>query len=202
MNILLGELPEALKIRGVSYAINTDFRTWIKFESVFQNNADSAYEAFTKACILCFRKAPGEPFRLPDNYTDTLKGLVAFYCAKSFEEYEELADEKVKPGGNKEKSQRIYDFDYDADYIYAAFMQQYGIDLTERSMHWWKFKALFSSLTDDTKLAEIMRIRAADLSGIKDREQRARYIRLKDLYALPDLRSEEEKENDMASALW
>lgn len=202
MSILLGKLPESLEIQGESYDLNTDFRTWIRFESLFTKSQDDGYDAFANACILCFRKTDEKPFKLPPSYTDTLKGLLAFYCGKSLDEYEELAVKKADGSMNNEKSQRIYDFEFDSDYIYAAFMQQYGIDLCQTDMHWWKFKALFAGLTDGTKIADIMQVRAVDLSKIKDKEQKARYIKLKDLYSLPDLRSEEEKENDMASALW
>ena len=41
-----------------------------------------------------------------------------------------------------------------------------------------------------------------DLSKIKDKDMKKQYRKLKTLYALPDMRSEEEKENDFADELW
>ena len=45
-----------------------------------------------------------------------------------------------------------------------------------------------------------MSYRAIDLSKIKDKDMKKHYKKMKKLYALPDLRSEEEKENDFAEA--
>ena len=41
-----------------------------------------------------------------------------------------------------------------------------------------------------------------DLSKIKDKAMKKQYKRLKELYKLPDMRSENEKENEFANALW
>ena len=60
---------------------------------------------------------------------------------------------------------------------------------------------MFSSLTDETKIGEIMGIRAISLEKISDKKQRSYYARLKRLYALPDTRSEDEKENDLADMI-
>ena len=39
-----------------------------------------------------------------------------------------------------------------------------------------------------------------DLSKIKDKEMKKHYKELQQIHALPDMRSEEEKENDFANA--
>ena len=66
----------------------------------------------------------------------------------------------------------------------AAFQQAYGIDLTTTKLHWWRFKALFAALPEDTRMFQIMSYRAVDLSRLEGAE-RERYARLKDIYALP-----------------
>ena len=47
-----------------------------------------------------------------------------------------------------------------------------------------------------------MGYRAMNLSKIKDKDTKANYKRLQQIYALPDMRSEEEKESDFANELW
>jgi len=80
-------------------------------------------------------------------------------------------------------------------------MQQYNIDLQEiKYMHWWKFKALFNGLAENTEIVKIMGYRAVNLSKIKDKEQKNFYKRMKKIYALPDTRSQEEKESEFARA--
>ncbi len=47
-----------------------------------------------------------------------------------------------------------------------------------------------------------MGYRAMDLSKIKDKEMKKHYKQLQEDNKLPDMRSEEEKEEDFAEALW
>ena len=69
-------------------------------------------------------------------------------------------------------------------------------------MHWYEFKSLFDGLTEDTKFIKIIQYRSVDLNDIKDKEMRKFYIKQKKIYKLPDMRSEEEKENDFGNAFW
>ena len=55
-----------------------------------------------------------------------------------------------------------FDFEEDADLIYAGFMQQYGIDLQESDMHWWKFMILLENLGNGTRLQKVMEYRTID----------------------------------------
>ena len=80
-------------------------------------------------------------------------------------------------------------------------MEQYGIDLVSEDLHWFQFRALFLSLSEKTKMAEVMRIRAINISQVP-KEERKRYAKLKSLYALPDMRTNDEKESDFANAFW
>ena len=41
-----------------------------------------------------------------------------------------------------------------------------------------------------------------NLSKIKDKEMKSHYNKMQKLYTLPDMRSEEEKEEDFANELW
>ena len=101
---------------------------------------------------------------------------------------------------NEKKEKQIYSYVFDADKIYSAFIQQYNIDLQKINLHWWQFRSMFESLTDETQIVEIMGYRAMDLSKIKDKEERKRYRKLQKLYALPDMRTQEQKESDFACA--
>lgn len=87
------------------------------------------------------------------------------------------------------RQQRTVDFELDGEYIYASFLQAYGIDLLEEQgrLHWKRFIALFQGLPDDTKIREIMRIRATDLPTPTKYNQKERQtlMELKAYYALP-----------------
>ena len=209
MSIITKGLPKGVYVNEGFYELNTDFRAWIEFEELFDELRENSQEAFYKAIKLCLSFPDGKVLNLPKTWIDTLKVLFAFYSGK--EDISELKEQKNETEDDEdgadeelidEKTKQIYSYEHDAEYIYAAFLQQYGIDLTECSMHWWKFKALFAGLTSETKIREIMEIRATDISKIKDKERRAHIMKLQDIYALPDMRSEEEKENDFAAMLW
>ena len=84
----------------------------------------------------------------------------------------------------KSTGEPAYSFSKDAAYIYAAFKEQYGIDLTEiPNLHWWKFKALFDSLNEETQMKKIMYYRKVSTSGM-DRDRRAYINEMKKLYSL------------------
>lgn len=80
-----------------------------------------------------------------------------------------------------------YDLVEDAKYIYASFMQDYGIDLFEEhgKMHWYKFKALLSGLSETTKFSRVMEIRNMPIpTGKGTAKQAAQVKKLKKAYAL------------------
>ena len=104
--------------------------------------------------------------------------------------------------GKGKKQEQIYSFTHDADYIYAAFMEQYGIDLNAVELHWWKFSAMFSGLKENCLISKVMGYRAADTAGM-DKEQKKFYKKMKEIYKLPENVSEEERalEEEVTKAL-
>ena len=83
----------------------------------------------------------------------------------------------------------VLDFDYDAEYIYASFMLDYGIDLIDMQgcLHWKKFISLFHGLSEQTKIREVMRIRSMEVPRFTGKNGKLiREIQeMKSYYALP-----------------
>ena len=77
-----------------------------------------------------------------------------------------------------------FDYQCDAGYIVAAFQQAYGIDLTCEKVHWFRFRALFAALPEETLMAKIMSWRTMDLSEYEG-SMRAHYADLQERFALP-----------------
>ncbi|EAE1966830.1 hypothetical protein GX75_13840 [Listeria monocytogenes] len=91
--------------------------------------------------------------------------------------------------GEGEEEQAYYSLTQDSDYIYASFLQDYNIDLIDvrGKLHWYKFRALFDSLRDDTAIKSIMNIRQTELPAGKGSEkEREALIKLKNHYKLKD----------------
>ncbi|GER73440.1 hypothetical protein BpPP18_15070 [Weizmannia acidilactici] len=107
---------------------------------------------------------------------------------KAISEYIQ-GDEETGENDDSNNTKEYLSFEKDADYIFASFMQEYGIDLIEQQgkLRWEKFIALFNGMRSETKINQIIGIRAADLpTGNSPAEiaERNRLIELKDLYAL------------------
>ncbi len=92
---------------------------------------------------------------------------------------------------------KVFDFEQDAAYIYAAFYQCYHIDLLSkagRKLHWHQFISLFGGLSEDTRLMQIISIRSRPMPKATkyNADERKALARLKSQYRLK-LTEEERK---------
>lgn len=189
MNILIDELPESVTVSGEEYEIRSNFRTSILFEILMQDDSLGNEEKVLKALKLYYPIIP------PDAAAATDAILWFYRCGK------EDNQAKKQMAARKGKT-RVYSFDYDDDYIYAAFMSQYGIDLQDvEYIHWWKFRAMFNSLTSQNEFVKIMEYRSIDLKEDMPKDQKAYYRKMKRLYALPVSKDENEFQNAVEEAL-
>lgn len=186
MNILIDELPVEVVINGKKYEINSDFRTSILFELLMNDNELSESEKLIQGLQLYYPIIPSELEAAIDK-------IVWFYSGGK----EDIKSES----GTSSNKDNVYDFEYDADYIYSAFLDQYGIDLQDIKLHWWKFKAMFNGLKTDNKIVEIMGYRGTSLSDISDKGQKDFYKKMKKLYEIPKSSSEKEKINSIEDVL-
>lgn len=190
MNILIDKLPESVEIAGAFHSINCSYKAGILFEQIMHDKALSDIEKITESLLLFYGRVDGP-------MAEKAEKIIWFYsCGKGTEEATTCSAADEKP------LKRIYSFEYDAEYIYAAFWSQYGIDLQKEDLHWWQFLALFRALSEENEICRIMEIRAVELDSKMSKEERERYIKLKRLYALPDERSEQEKVNDFSRAFF
>lgn len=128
------DLPNTVKVNGRFYSIETDFRVWLRFGEICKKKT-----VYLKEISFVFKnEVPG---------CDFSKELFEFYSNPNATPKGEASDEV------------LFDYILDGEYIYASFMQAYGIDLFDVDMHWHKFKSLFLSLPQDCKMVQIMQDR-------------------------------------------
>lgn len=163
LNLKEKGLPDAIKVNGKVFFLNTDYRVWLTYPERINGMGDD----FSLYAELFKGDSP-----LPSR--EILKELDGFFYEK-----------KEVPRGSG-SGEELIDFDIDADYIYAAFMQAYGIDLIDSDLHWHKFSALLNALPSDTIMAQIMGFRG--YNG-KDKEMNKNKSR----WALPLKISDEER---------
>lgn len=188
-NILLDKLPSTTPN---GYNIKTSYKQGIKFELLMQDNEIEKEDKIRLALNMFYDKANLKEVATPVDIQKRIEDILWFYRCNR--------EEKTSRENVNRREKQIYSYEFDADKIYSAFIQQYNIDLQKKDLHWWQFRSMFESLTNATQIVEIMGYRAMDLSKIKDKEERKKYRKLQKLYALPDMRTQEQKESDFACA--
>lgn len=189
MNLFTDPLPSAVIVAGAEYPVRTDFKTWIRFDSLMTECNLSLPQKIVSVFQLCFIEKT-----LPPDLEKSFTALFDFYSCFSSAQ---------KSGSDKTDApaQRVLSFSHDAPYIYAAVLAQYGVDLIDENPHWFKFRAMFEGLTKEHKICDIMGYRTMKLSDVRDAKQRAFYRKMKGIYKLPDLRSPEQIERDTIESL-
>lgn len=150
-------LPDTITVDGRDYLIKTDFRDWIKFSDLIETN-----RPLSEYLYLMVDDIP----------------LSNFYPQL----YEFYVNPNATPKATGSDKERYIDYIEDGEYIVAGFMQAYGIDLTKCDIHWHLFKALFVGLPDDTKIKQIMSMRAYKKDN---KSYEAKCEELKKIWKLP-----------------
>lgn len=111
-------------------------------------------------------------------------------------EYDLAGNPMKTTASNGKQEQAPYDIRFDGDYIYASFLQAYGIDLfdVQGKLHWKKFNALLSGLPEGTKFMEVVKIRKWKAQKGDSAEYKEEMRRLQKDYALPNEVIEKDEE--------
>lgn len=189
MNLLIDGLPDSVEIAGQMIPIDTSFRTGILFEELMLDDAMDPVEKLATALDLYY---PGTSFA-PEVQQDAVRAMLWFYrCG---------ADEAPAGEGHGQADAPPYSYEYDADYIYAAFLGAFGVDLARSSLHWWQFRALFKSLPEDTQFIKIIGYRTMSIPAKMPKDQKQHYQKMKKLYALPASKDRQQLESDLTQLL-
>lgn len=95
---------------------------------------------------------------------------------------------------------KYFDYEQDAEAIFASFMSEYHINLLEQrgKMHWREFKALFNGLSENSYMQRIISIRQRDLSEVDDSKMCQQLTEAKSYYALDEPQKEEVEQDQVA----
>lgn len=186
MNLLVNKLKNKVDIDGNTYDIDLDFRNFLLLESIISSKELSE---FNKVAVI-YHNFYGQQV-IPD-FEKAISKIMEIYLGGGYLSHEEPTTGNSQ---NKGSTRKVIDYEYDAGYIYAAFMEQYNIDLNDiEYLHWWKFKALLQGLNEDVKYSKILYYRTVKIDSKMTKEEKAFLNKMKKLYALPDKRSKDEIE--------
>ena len=173
-------LLDGLPTRWRGYEIYSDFRPMVWLVNAYvRGQADEDPTGFAIDALWRFYKDPRCFLSDPQKIIDAYGHMIEFYRAG-----EKAAERAAAEPDSAPSSGLAFDYQCDAGYIVAAFQQAYGIDLTREHIHWFRFRALFAALPEDTLMAKIMSWRTMDLSDYEG-SMRDHYAELQERFALP-----------------
>lgn len=170
-------IPTHIEAGGRRYRIDTDFRNVIRMNEIMAR-VDLTDEARDWLALRCMMRHPP---RKRSRQIELLKAL-----------RELLFGDRRGASDNK----KITDIDQDAELIFAAFYQEYGINLWRDHLSWFEFTALLAGIAEGTRYSDVLTIRARPMPKPTkwNAEEREWLAKAKAAHAL-DLTEEEMAEN-------
>lgn len=166
MDLTQKALPNTVVVGGKAFSVYTDFRLWMRFEIAVSKLKHG--ERLDVSCLF--------------------KNDMPAYCDLT-ELFSFSRPESLLPRPVHRNSAIVFDYELDAELIYAAFFGQYSIDLFEADLHWHKFLALLKGLNDSTVLSKVIGYRSYE----KRTGDRDPYEELRLAWAIEPLMSEKEE---------
>lgn len=189
INLFYEDLPNTVTIKGREYSIITDFREWIRFVDMLKDK--ELPTSMKVSFMLGMIQEDIDISEIP--VKDVLLAFSDFLACRTEHEDEEQEAEDTSP-----QAKEILSYKIDAPYIISAFLECYKMDLLEIPyMHWWKFRALFNGLSENTEIKKRIYYRSLNLSEIKDKEERKRIRKIQQQIQLPQ---EAISDGDIANA--
>lgn len=175
MSFLYESPPESVTVGGKSYPIYTDFRDWLRFWDMQENTSISQREKL-HMMLAWYRETP--PIQ---QLGEALEALIRFASRANAAVPQQESDAPAQ-----ESTDKVLSWDFDAAYVYAAFLSVYHIDLlTVPQMHWHIFLSLFDALPDDTPIKQRMGYRSVNLASVKDTKERKRIAKIQARIRIP-----------------
>lgn len=165
MNLLCGTLPQYAVIDGQRVPLHTGWRTAVRILCAFEDAALTPAEKQLLLLSLLY----GTP---PKNTAAALQAGIRFLNGGL-------------PGGDG-KGVRLYSFQHDAPYIYAAVQKSHGIDLlASPQLHWHCFLSLFMDLQEDCLFVRMVYLRRQYAAGRLTKEEQHAYAQMRHILTLP-----------------
>lgn len=177
-----------VEIDGKKFPINVSFDNVLKLIDMTRDKSLAPNYKIVLGIKMLFGKET-DLLQLPfEQLNEVFLSVFKLYVneGKEPEKQVDLAGNPLPPEYQKDK-ENFYSLKQDAEYIFASFMQAYGIDLVEQQgkLHWFKFQALLSGLPENTKFRQVVSIRMWKKPSKSDTEE-SQMRELQEIYKLAD----------------
>lgn len=180
----MSNYPQYAEVHGKKYKINTDYKVALRCNKI--SNDDISDEERGLAIIYLLFGEQG--LNDSENWEKLLKIAIKYLnCGKENQESEEAEN---------------MSYEQDMGYVKASFFSDYNIDLNNAQMHWWQFYDLLCGLTEDSILNRVRFVRDFDVSQIKDRKEKEKWIKQKQQVALKQEKREKTSEEKRLDELF
>lgn len=170
INLLIGDLPTSVIVKGREFDIYTDFRDYIELQQLLKKGTNEQIAEYIIGLFvdgLPFNQAKTQE-QANNLFIEALNQIVIFFRMG------EVQEEKEKKEGQKRK-RPSFSFDDDMAYVIGAFREAYEIDLIHIDyLHWWEFNALMDAIPETTELKKRIHYRSIDANKIKDKNEKKR----------------------------
>ena len=171
INLLIGDLPKSVIVKGIEYDIYTDFRDYIELQQILKKGTNEQIADYIIGLFiddLPLNKARNQE-EVNDLFVEALNQIVNFFRMG------ECQEEKRKETEGQKRKRPSFSFDDDMAYVIGAFREAYSIDLVHIDyLHWWEFNALMDSVPETTELKKRIHYRSIDTDKIKDNNEKKR----------------------------
>lgn len=157
-------LPQSIEVDGSFYKIHTNFKYFIRLINVLRDNPND-----TTAADYMYIDT------IPNNRIAGINALINFMNPPRY----------LPRRTESENNEPVIDYTIDASYIYAAFFEQYQIDIIDTPLHWHKFLALLHGL-HDTEFNKIIEYRLWKNETGENTNYTKHMQKLHDAWVLPD----------------
>ena len=186
--------PGGVEIGESFFPLVTSFRVWLFFDNLIRDPATTTREIIDFLISQYVADRPRDPEK-------AVIGGLAFYQKKPYKEVSRRFHMKPEERKSGRQQPPVYDFEYDAEPIKAAFLQAYRIDLeTAEDLHWHRFLSLFEFLPADTEIKQRIRYRSMDLGKITDKKERERVRKIQRDIRIPSRQKPTDAE--IGAAFW
>ena len=172
-----GALPSYYKADGNVILLETDFRCWLRYEWIMNNDDLTDEEKAISAIAIC---CIDEHILKKISGVLIMDALAWFYSCADIERRKELKinDKTLAFASKRPVRQSLY---WDFRQLWSSFKQQYDIDLYACGfIHWWEFRRLLDGLKSDTPLLAIKYLRGLTKAEFQHNEKALKHQQEKD----------------------